>query len=326
MKPYLRENGYYYVRRPDGKYKSLGTRNQREAELIVAGMRKAILRGKLNSISASGNTTLSELVSRYLKENENHLAEKSVSMYRLSFKMLIDAIGDVEISSVDDDTIQKFSNVCLSRDTNPISINSYFRHLKAVFKRAIKLKLISEIPEFKPLKIKYRHPRILSKDEIELLLIHSFHCDFEMHRYIKFALFTGCRRAEIREITWDRVHDGFCTVIGKGDRERTVPLLPHAMAMIGTIGVDTNQDLPVFYPYADLDTITKKFKSLARDCGLEDIHFHNLRHTAATLMLASGIGLPYVQEMLGHSSIKTTQIYTEILRDQLMKEMLKFKI
>jgi site-specific recombinase XerD len=65
--------------------------------------------------------------------------------------------------------------------------------------------------------------------------------------------------------------------------------------------------------------VTKKFKRLARDCDLGGYHFHHLRHTAATLMLASGIELHYVQEILGHTDIKTTQIYAKVLRLKLKK-------
>ena len=55
----------------------------------------------------------------------------------------------------------------------------------------------------------------------------------------------------------------------------------------------------VFY-HPHIDKYSKDFKSIARDCGIEDISLHKLRHTAATQMLASGISLEYVQEILGH--------------------------
>jgi site-specific recombinase XerD len=59
--------------------------------------------------------------------------------------------------------------------------------------------------------------------------------------------------------------------------------------------------------------------------GIEDLHLHNLRHTAATDMLASGMGIEYVQEVLGHADISTTQIYTKILQKNLRREMQKIR-
>ena len=62
----------------------------------------------------------------------------------------------------------------------------------------------------------------------------------------------------------------------------------------------------VFTHYNDLSKYTKAFKTIARACNFEDVQFHRLRHTAATQMISSGIELPYVQEMSGHSAISTT--------------------
>ena len=86
------------------------------------------------------------------------------------------------------------------------------------------------------------------------------------------------------------------------------------------------QDLGyVFWHPNDLDKYTKEFKKIARACGIEDLHFHNLRHTAATDMLASGMKVEYVQEVLGHEDISTTMIYVKILQRNLKREMQKMR-
>jgi integrase/recombinase XerD len=142
-----------------------------------------------------------------------------------------------------------------------------------------------------------------------------------MYRIIKFALWTGTRREEIYNLTWQDIYGDMASVIGKGDKERTIHLLPAAIRAMGSpkdIGY-------VFWHPGDMDKITKEFKKIARACGIEDIHFHNLRHTAATDMLSSGIRIEYVQEMLGHENISTTMIYTKILQKDLKKEMEKMR-
>ena len=81
----------------------------------------------------------------------------------------------------------------------------------------------------------------------------------------------------------------------------------------------------VFVRWNDLSKYTKAFKKIARECGMEDVHFHHLRHTAATCMIESDIELSYVQKMLGHSAISTTQIYTKIVQKTLKEKMKKMK-
>jgi integrase/recombinase XerD len=111
------------------------------------------------------------------------------------------------------------------------------------------------------------------------------------------------------------------TVIGKGDKQRTIPLLPAARRSMGPA-----RDIgPVFWHPPDIDKITKQFKAILRACRIHDAHFHNLRHTAATDMLAKGMRIEYVQEVLGHEDIATTRIYVKILQTELKKEMQKMR-
>ena len=74
------------------------------------------------------------------------------------------------------------------------------------------------------------------------------------------------------------------------------------------------------------DTYTHKFKKRARAIGIEDIHLHNTRHTAATYMLKSGIDIKVVQKILGHASVTTTEIYTDVLNEVIKKEMQKYEL
>ena len=110
-------------------------------------------------------------------------------------------------------------------------------------------------------------------------------------------------------------------IIGKGDKERTIPLLPKAIEAMGPV-----KDVGyVFIHWNDLSKYTKAFKRIARAVGIEDVHFHHLRHTAATQMIESGIELAFIQEMLGHSAISTTQIYTKIVQKTLKERMKKMR-
>lgn len=70
-------------------------------------------------------------------------------------------------------------------------------------------------------------------------------------------------------------------------------------------------------PLGKSDFIRRSFKAVLRRAGLPDIRFHDLRHTAATLLLAAGENMRTIQEMFGHSRFSTTaDIYAHVLPDQ----------
>lgn len=142
----------------------------------------------------------------------------------------------------------------------------------------------------------------------------------------------GARRQEVVDLQWADVHTGekqFVRLLGKGNKERIVPLLPPAVNALGS-----PKDLgPVFvfhfrgYQRPHQVTggaISHWFKEAARRAGLGEFHLHDLRHTAATYMVARGVDLKTVQAIMGHTSISTTMLYTHVLsRGHLYDEMSK---
>jgi len=317
MKLYRHTSGYWYVRRPDGKRKSLKTRNADEASRIYKAMQRAVLHGKLAEIDSERRATIAEIQTEFFLERSD-LAMDTVSAYQLAFRLLIDMLGSSTlITRVTTRRLAEFKQLCRVRGVADVSINTYLRHIRSILNFAYTHKYLKDKVQVPMISIGMQHPRILTREEIDLLLCHAAHCRPVMAPIILFALWTGCRRHEIWSLTWERVKDGYCTVLGKGRRERTVPLLPGAVDAMGL-----RRDIgPVFWHPTDIDRYSKEFKKLARDCELEDVSFHKLRHTAACNMLASGVELRYVQEMLGHAQVSTTQIYVQVVRDKLKEQL-----
>ena len=73
------------------------------------------------------------------------------------------------------------------------------------------------------------------------------------------------------------------------------------------------------------DTVSKDFKSIVRKAGVGTARLHDLRHSAATYMLASGMPIQVVKEILGHASLTTTMIYVDVMDDMKKKEILKLR-
>jgi integrase/recombinase XerC len=132
-----------------------------------------------------------------------------------------------------------------------------------------------------------------------------------------------------------RVQEGFVRVRGKGNRERLVPIGQRALVAIrqyrarmpekkgagGDAGtaVDTALFLNRYGRRLSARSIRRILDQLARRCGLPmPVAPHGVRHSFATHLLDAGADLRSVQEMLGHSSLRTTQKYTHVSIDRLM--------
>ncbi len=139
---------------------------------------------------------------------------------------------------------------------------------------------------------------------------------------------TGMRVAELCAVDAEDVDDsrGTVRVLGKGDKQRTVPFgRPAALALSQWFAVRsilaTAPDGPVFVGVRggriDPRTVRRVVHRLSAEAGGPEVAPHGLRHTAATHVLEGGADLRTVQELLGHSSLSTTQRYTHVSVERL---------
>ncbi|WP_240911510.1 site-specific tyrosine recombinase [Paludisphaera soli] len=150
---------------------------------------------------------------------------------------------------------------------------------------------------------------------------------------------TGCRASEVvglRPGDLD-LEAGLARCIGKGDKERWVPIGSRARDALAAYLRDDRPALIARYPDTPTVFVTRAGKALSRvglwrivkqhamAAGLHaDVSPHTLRHSFATHLLAGGADLRAVQEMLGHSSIATTQVYTRVELSRLRQVHARF--
>lgn len=149
----------------------------------------------------------------------------------------------------------------------------------------------------------------------------------------------GLRVSELcsLRISWLHFSEGFVRVIGKGDKERLVPISPEAMKQIELYRNEERVHLPVRKNAEDILFLNAKggaisrmsvfnlVKKLAVLAGVRKvISPHTFRHSFATHLVEGGADLRAVQEMLGHASITTTEIYTHLDREYLRSNILRF--
>lgn len=149
----------------------------------------------------------------------------------------------------------------------------------------------------------------------------------------------GLRVSELCALrrSWLHFREGFIRVIGKGDKERLVPIGPEAIRQIERYIADERVHLPVKPKAEDIVFLNQRggalsrvsvfnlVKALAVKAGIhKTISPHTFRHSFATHLVEGGADLRAVQEMLGHASITTTEIYTHLDREYLRSNILQF--
>jgi integrase/recombinase XerD len=174
-----------------------------------------------------------------------------------------------------------------------------------------------------------RLPKALTDAEIKQLLkppaqeALSDLCDTAV---LELAYASGLRLAELRGLRLEQLHleEGFITVIGKGNKERVVPVGRAAIAALNRYLdaarpqlVNPRTPANVFLtqrgtPFAP-STMWLRIKNRVKHAGIaRNLTPHMLRHSFATHLLENGADLRVIQELLGHASISTTEIYTHI--------------
>ncbi len=182
-------------------------------------------------------------------------------------------------------------------------------------------------------------PDFFYEDELNQLLdavAQSTSSQQPLQRAVLETLYaTGMRVSELSNLALDQVEFdwGIIRVIGKGNKERIVPLGDIASEALQTyihgMRQETNiQQLPnVFVSVTGKvlspTTIRKLLDTIVEESGLNlSIHPHKLRHSLATHLLNNGADLRSVQELLGHEDLSSTQIYTHVTKDKLRQQYL----
>ena len=147
----------------------------------------------------------------------------------------------------------------------------------------------------------------------------------------------GLRASELAAMELEHLHLdlGVVRVLGKGNKERLVPIgrpaLRAAQRYIDELRPDLEKPASgskIFLSRTGQPitrvVVWQVVKRHAKRAGLHDVHPHTLRHSFATHLLAGGADLRVVQELLGHSNIQTTQVYTHVDRSRLKEVVQRF--
>ena len=222
--------------------------------------------------------------------------------------------------------------------------------LRSFFNYCLQEKIVTEDPTIllETPRLRKKLPDILSFSEIEMIsnaIDVSTPEGARNKAMIEMLYSCGLRVSELinLQITGLYLEIGFIKVRGKGDKERLVPMGNIAVKQVTNYLQNIRVHFPVIAGYDDILFLNRRgktlsrvmvfliIKSLAEKAGIKkNISPHTFRHSFATHLVEGGADLRAVQEMLGHESITTTEIYThldrEYLRDTLQTYHPAFKL
>ena len=279
---------------------------------------------------------------------ERSLSDNSVEAYLRDIEKLTSFLLDSEQkktpAELDLKTLQQFIKWIGELGMTPSSQARTISGIKGFYKYC----LIEDIVTIDPTalleapKLKRSLPDILSFGEIEKIIgeIDQSKPEGGRNKAMLETLYScGLRVSELINLQISCLYfdDGFVRVIGKGDKERLVPIGSEAIKYIQLYKENSRVHVSLQKGSDDILFVNKRggklsrimifyiIKDLAKKAGInKNISPHTFRHSFATHLVEGGADLRAVQEMLGHESITTTEIYTHLDRDFLRSTLQQF--
>lgn len=263
----------------------------------------------------------------YLKNS--HYSDNTVYNYLLDIKNFLQ---ETNITTFKDSKLLKHEiDRYFARLSSEVSQRSLYRHtksLKCFFKFLYINEIIQSIPVLPKLKFIPKLPETLEDEQIRKIFKASEYTQFPYRTKVILGLLYGCglRVSELVNIKLDCIdlNAKFIKVFGKNRKERIIPLSDKVVQII-KIYLEKERKFFKFAQTSEYLLVSRKkgkitriqifnlIKKLQHLAGIEkDIYPHLLRHSFATKLLEKGVNLRFIQELLGHSKLSTTTVYTHI--------------
>ena len=291
---------------------------------------------------------LEDKLAAYLEycEYRKELDRKTLKAYRIDLRQYFEYIC---VDEPDKEKIEEYVTH-LHKSYKQKTVKRKIASIKAFYNYLEETEIIAESP-FRKIKVKFKEtvtlPRIIPREEIEKLLNHMYQCLNENDKasrkfmlrdvaVIEVFFATGARVYEISNIRDDSINlnTGLIRLMGKGGKERYVQISNTSILEVLKKYYDENEQSIKKSGYFFVNkresryteqSIRLMLKKYTKQAGIErNITPHMFRHSFATYLIEEGVDVSCVQQILGHSSIKTTQIYIHIAakkQAEILKEL-----
>ena len=291
---------------------------------------------------------LEDKLAAYLEycEYRKELDRKTLKAYRIDLRQYFEYIC---VDEPDKEKIEEYVTH-LHKSYKQKTVKRKIASIRAFYNYLEETEIIAESP-FRKIKVKFKEtvtlPRIIPREEIEKLLNHMYQCLNENDKasrkfmlrdvaVIEVFFATGARVYEISNIRDDSINlnTGLIRLMGKGGKERYVQISNTSILEVLKKYYDENEQSIKKSGYFFVNNRESRYteqsirlmlKKYTKQAGIErNITPHMFRHSFATYLIEEGVDVSCVQQILGHSSIKTTQIYIHIAakkQAEILKEL-----
>jgi len=226
----------------------------------------------------------------------------------------------MKLEKINNYEIEKYKAKKITEGLHPKTVNNHLSVLRTSLQGAVEWEIIHSLPAVKRLKLPPQKFDFLTVEECEHLINVA---DGIWRDLIELALGTGLRFGELMALTWKSVDMENKEIIAsqafsrgvlgspKNNRIRRIPMTGRVHEIL-----EKNRERPgyVFMENKRQIACIKKLHRICKRAGLRNIGWHTLRHTFASRLAQSGANLVAIQNLLGHSDIRTTMRYAHINR------------
>lgn len=312
---------YYY----GGKHhtKSTETADKGLALEVMKKLDEDLIRTKrgLQPFGGVETITLSKFIDLYLVERRKvGKAERTIETDAYALGRLLDILGDCDLTSITIEAARRYRDYKLET-IKPASASIELRAIRAAFNWAVE-KPGAKYLYANPFKQKGLIPTPQGRKappdfqpgrEARFLGVVK---DEDHRRLFQFFLLSAARRSRALNLTWPDIDLSGKQITfrrTKTKRDRVIPINLELMQVV--LSLDRSQPKPFNYA---ADWITHLFRRYLQKAAItRPMSLHGLRHTCASDMVRAGVHLTKIKDFLGHTSVKTTEIYTHVLPEDL---------
>lgn len=311
--------------------KRQNARTLREAEDILQMRTEALLNARVKTELVGSGAGV--LLSDWLQTSCNNHKMRGLRDYEgiLTLrKILLTFRPNVRLSEIDKqfclDMIDWFRNTYINKRTGTTigarTADTYCQRFRTALNEAVREGLIDKNPwnrleTIEKIKKPESKREYLTIDEIRSMIATDCPNGLVKRAYL-FSCFTGLRISDVRNLKWGDIYhengQAFVSVVmKKTTKPLYIPLSGQALKWMPEKGESTSDDY-VFGNLVNYGNVNENLKKWAEAAGIrKHISYHTSRHSFATMMLTLGADLYTVSKLLGHSSVKHTQIYARII-------------
>lgn len=322
-----KHNSYYAVFSINRRHKwiRIGKVDKKQARKVLKQLELDFTKGKLN-LSPTKNILLYDYLNEYLKFSKTNKARNT---YRLELGIannLKSFYGNIMLTELNNKSIEDYKSERVSKGLKPNSTNRELMIIRFLLGKAKDWEYIDNIPKISVLKVPKKPPKFLSVEDANKLIASS---NMWLRAIILLLLNTGMRIGEVLELKFSDIDldKGVILATSKKTKDyRVIPINKNLESILEwytkyyvnprTMKVSIRHASQKEYIFCHPDgssikSIKTSFNKACKRAGIEATP-HTLRHTFASHLVMNQVDLVSIKELLGHSNISTTMIYSHV--------------